>query len=207
MSEAPVPRRWRILLTPRWISWHLFAVLAVAGMCWLGAWQFGRAMAGNTLSWAYTFEWPIFAIFGVFFWVKTIRDELHPAAEPGERGADMTLPTDQAAELHADAPARADQMDGEQALAKAGAAQQAGVERGDAELAEYNAYLAKLSAEVKGHGRWHGLRQQVSPACEAERREQRTAARPGGPRVPGAGLLHGDRADRPVVRRHPAAGA
>ena len=48
-------------------------------MCWLGDWQFRRAIAGNTLSWAYTFEWPIFAIFGIVFWVKTIRDELHPA--------------------------------------------------------------------------------------------------------------------------------
>jgi len=28
----------------------------------------------------------------------------------------------------------------------------------DPELAEYNAYLAKLSSQVKGHGRWHGLR-------------------------------------------------
>ena len=44
-----------------------------------------RAMAGNTLSWAYTFEWPIFAIFGVVFWVKTIRDELHPAADGGKQ--------------------------------------------------------------------------------------------------------------------------
>jgi hypothetical protein len=28
----------------------------------------------------------------------------------------------------------------------------------DAELAAYNAYLARLHKEVKGHGRWHGLR-------------------------------------------------
>jgi len=158
MSEAPLPRRWRILLTPRWISWHLFAVLAVVGMCWLGDWQFRRAMAGNTLSWAYTFEWPIFAIFGVFFWVKTIRDELHPAAAPGERGADMTLPTDQPRGLSGAATAEAGQTVAGQPLTEPGAASQAGDEHGDAELAEYNAYLAKLSAEVKGHGRWHGLR-------------------------------------------------
>src|SRR5579875_3868643 len=80
MSDAPVPSRWRVLLTPRWIGWHLFAVAAVAGMAWLGDWQLHRALAGNTLSWAYTFEWPLFAIFGVFFWVKTVRDELRTAA-------------------------------------------------------------------------------------------------------------------------------
>src|SRR6266702_3673754 len=90
MTDAPTTPRWRILLTPRWLSWHLFAAAAVAGMSWLGDWQFRRAMAGNTLSWAYTFEWPIFAIFGVVFWVKTIRDELHPADEAHAR--EVVLP-------------------------------------------------------------------------------------------------------------------
>jgi hypothetical protein len=28
----------------------------------------------------------------------------------------------------------------------------------EAELAAYNAYLARLHREVKGHGKWHGLR-------------------------------------------------
>ena len=28
----------------------------------------------------------------------------------------------------------------------------------DEELSAYNAYLARLNAEVKRHGRWHGLR-------------------------------------------------
>src|ERR1700751_1282590 len=92
MSEAPVSPRWRILLTPRWLSWHLFAVVAVVGMCWLGDWQFRRAIAGNTLSWAYTFEWPIFAIFGIVFWVKTIGNELPPAAGAGQQAAEVVLP-------------------------------------------------------------------------------------------------------------------
>jgi hypothetical protein len=33
-----------------------------------------------------------------------------------------------------------------------------GGEDDDEELAAYNAYLARLHKEVKGHGRWHGLR-------------------------------------------------
>src|SRR5215469_15803686 len=90
MTDAPATPRWRILLTPRWLGWHLFAVVAVAGMGWLGDWQFRRAMAGNTLSWAYTFEWPIFAIFGIVFWVKTIKDELHPA--DGVKASEVALP-------------------------------------------------------------------------------------------------------------------
>ena len=137
MSDASLERRWRVLLTPRWISWHLFAVAAVAGMIWLGDWQFRRAMAGNTLSWAYTFEWPIVAIFGVVFWTKTVRDELHPPASAAADPVEIDLP----------AGARPASASGDGAGGPA-----------DAELAEYNAYLAKLSSQVKGHGRWHGLR-------------------------------------------------
>src|ERR1700748_2128078 len=65
---------WRFLIQPRWIAWHLFAVVAFWGMLWLGDWQAHRALAGNGLSWAYTFEWPLFAVFGVVFWGRTIRD-------------------------------------------------------------------------------------------------------------------------------------
>src|SRR5260370_23382716 len=92
MSEGPVTPRWRVLLTPRWLSWHLSAVAAVAGMIWLGDWQLRRALAGNSLSWAYTFEWPVFAIFGVVFWVKTVRDELQPARQGGGQPSEIALP-------------------------------------------------------------------------------------------------------------------
>jgi hypothetical protein len=153
MSEPPVAPRWRILLTPRWLSWHLFAVVAVAGMCWLGQWQFQRAMAGNTLSWAYTFEWPIFAIFGVVFWVKTIKDELRPA--PEKQPMQIALPDGTAL---ADRQVGAIASEAGSEVAADGPARHADPEAGDVELAEYNAYLARLGSEVKGHGRWHGLR-------------------------------------------------
>ena len=68
--------RWRVVLRPRWLVWHAFAVLATWGMLWLGDWQLHRALSGNELSWAYTFEWPLFTIFGIYFWVKTLRDEM-----------------------------------------------------------------------------------------------------------------------------------
>ncbi len=32
-------------------------------------------MGGNGLSWAYTFEWPLFAGFAIVFWARTVRDE------------------------------------------------------------------------------------------------------------------------------------
>src|SRR6516162_9410076 len=76
MSGTRASRRWRFLYTPKWLGWHLLVVASVIGMLWLGDWQLRRAESGNALSWAYTFEWPLFAIFAVFFWIKTIKDEV-----------------------------------------------------------------------------------------------------------------------------------
>jgi hypothetical protein len=56
---------WIFLLYPRWLAWLAFVIVAFWGMLWLGDWQFHRAISGNGLSWAYTFEWPLFAGFGV----------------------------------------------------------------------------------------------------------------------------------------------
>jgi len=128
MPDTRESSRWRFLIKPQWLGWHVFIILSVLGMLWLGSWQLHRAESGNSLSWAYTFEWPLFAIFAVVFWVKTIRDEVHPPvqATPGHA---VALP-----------------VGGEERA------------RDDEELAPYNAYLARLTKEVKGHGRWHGLR-------------------------------------------------
>jgi hypothetical protein len=124
-ASAARPGRpsWRLLLRPKWLCWHAFAVLATAGMLYLGRWQLLRAESGNELSWAYTFEWPIFAVCGVYFWVRTIREELRLAAEPPESAA-------------------------------AAAGRDA---EPDAQLASED-YAARLQDQVRGHGRWHGLR-------------------------------------------------
>src|SRR5215469_16070717 len=141
MSDVPVDQRWRVLVTPRWLSWHLFAVLAFVGMLWLGDWQFRRAVGGNALSWAYTFEWPVFAIFGAVFWVKTIRDELRPA-RPAKRDK-VVLPagagSGESTGVADDEPQPAQYPDADEG-------------QRDVELAEYNAYLAMLNTEVKRHG-------------------------------------------------------
>jgi hypothetical protein len=68
--------RWIILLRPRWLAWHSFVWIAAVGMLFLGDWQLHRAESGNELSWAYTFEWPLFSAFTVYFWIKSLRDEL-----------------------------------------------------------------------------------------------------------------------------------
>jgi hypothetical protein len=89
--------RWRAVLRPGWLAWHAFSVLATVGTLWLGDWQLHRALSGNELSWAYTFEWPLFTIFGIYFWVKTLRDEMR-SGQPTQHnhqngnGADTSPP-------------------------------------------------------------------------------------------------------------------
>jgi hypothetical protein len=137
MSGSPAWSRWRFAFTPRWLAWHVFVAAAVAGMLMLGNWQWHRATAGNALSWAYTFEWPIFAVFAVVFWVKTLRDEIAPPTAGAAPGEGLALPGGAMSAGPGTAPPTADE---------------------DEELDAYNAYLARLHQEVKGHGKWHGLR-------------------------------------------------
>ncbi len=138
MESASSEPTWRFLVTPRWIGWHLLMVVSFAGMLWLGDWQLRRAMSGNGLSWAYTFEWPLFAVFAVVFWARTIRDEFRiRRGEVQAEPADLDLP------IGVGVPSvRAQAEDDED----------------DPELRAYNEYLARLNSEVKGHGKWHGLR-------------------------------------------------
>lgn len=138
-GERPKPRWW-FLITPRWLAWHAFAVLAAWGMLWLGDWQFHRAEGGNALSWAYTFEWPIFTIFGVVFWAKTIHDRWKeeavtaaPADHESLGARDLKLPS------AAHTAASLDSFEDED----------------DPELAAYNDYLGRLSSGEKV-GRFQG---------------------------------------------------
>lgn len=43
--------------------------------------EIGRALGGNSLSWAYVFEWPIFALYAVYVWRKLLGEERSTAAE------------------------------------------------------------------------------------------------------------------------------
>jgi len=120
--------RWRVVLRPRWLAWHAFALVATWGMLWLGDWQLHRALSGNELSWAYTFEWPLFTIFGIYFWAKTLRDEMRGVQPAQDKHPDQNNHQTRNGADSSSEPVTAD------------------------------AYVARLKAEVQSHGRWHGWR-------------------------------------------------
>lgn len=161
---------WRFIYQPRWLAWHAFAVFAFWGMLWLGDWQFRRAMGGNGLSWAYTFEWPLFAVFGAVFWARTIRDEYRICTGKIPDPKQIRELEAAAAEARALAildPSRPKAITSGPAITDIGLGitqaddwdkPWANEPEDDPELDAYNAYLARLHSEVKDHGKWHGFR-------------------------------------------------
>lgn len=116
----------RRLLTPRWLLWHVLVAAAVVVFLGLARWQYGRAIGGNTLSWAYTLQWPLFAGFVVAMWVRTARDELRRVRDEPPPPAPPPI---------APRPAR-----------PARRPRAVDPEPDDPELAAYNRYLAWLNA-------------------------------------------------------------
>lgn len=139
---------------------HVAIAVVVPGFLALCAWQVTRALSGNTLSWAYVFEWPIFAAYALFMWWKLTHEASAPSSEADSAGANVAtaaathLPVDLVADTAADAASdpAADTAPG----VAAGSAESAGAHEGgrhnrgeddtDEELARYNEYLAALNA-------------------------------------------------------------
>jgi hypothetical protein len=114
----------RILLTPRWLARHALALALIAVCVLMGLWQLSRATGGNTLSWAYVVEWPLFAAFVGWMWLRAARDELKQA-----RGEDPYV-TRRPPPLTPRKPPPSVVVDDED----------------DPQLAAYNRYLAWLAA-------------------------------------------------------------
>jgi hypothetical protein len=123
----------RRLTSPGWLACHALAAVLVTAFAWLGWWQIGRAAGGNTLSWAYAFEWPLFAGFVAFIWVREVRRARGLTGAPPDTaedgaaaagGAGFRRPVLTARRSPAGAPANSD----------------------DPQLAAYNSYLSWLSA-------------------------------------------------------------
>jgi DNA-binding transcriptional regulator of glucitol operon len=112
---------------------HAATVLLVAGFLALGWWQVGRASGGNLLSFGYAVEWPAFAAFAVYVWVKEMRQALGKA-RPGAAVKALT-PSE---ETGATAPVRRRRAPS----AAHAAALAAHDDTDDEELLAYNEYLA-----------------------------------------------------------------
>jgi hypothetical protein len=54
---------------------HVTLVVLLPAFAWLTWWQLARALNGNALSWAYAFEWPLFAGYAVYVWWQLIHDQ------------------------------------------------------------------------------------------------------------------------------------
>ena len=63
-------------------------VVVVTAFGLLARWQVHRALSGNSLSWAYAFEWPFFALYALYMWWKLLHDgeesERAPAPQTDE---------------------------------------------------------------------------------------------------------------------------
>jgi DNA-binding transcriptional regulator of glucitol operon len=121
------------LWTPAWIVRHVAALVLIAGFLGLGWWQFSRATGGNTLSWGYTFEWPVFAAFVVFIWFREVQQERKIGETPSEREDVPAEEPDENAPITVGRPVRVP-------------VKSQGPAGDDPELAAYNDYLAWLSA-------------------------------------------------------------
>lgn len=126
----------RQLWTPGWLVRHAVALACVVGFLALGWWQVRRAVAGNVLSYAYAVEWPVFAAFVVFIWVKEVRSlrrEVRGEAAPPPRAprrdvdGEPTRPPVVVARPAAERPGPPDEPE-------------------ESTLAAYNHYLAWLKA-------------------------------------------------------------
>jgi DNA-binding transcriptional regulator of glucitol operon len=115
---------------------HLFVAAAVYGMLRLGLWQWHRANSatGGIQNYAYAFQWPLFAVFGVVLWIKTLQDELRRP-----EGADRRDPRTQ----HALPDAHIIRQPG----VRVGiSTPEIAIDENDPEVAAWNARLAALNA-------------------------------------------------------------
>jgi hypothetical protein len=89
-------------------------------------WQFGRAASGNSLSYLYSIEWPVFAILGFFGWWSLLHlEKISEAQEQARREYEAKM------------------------RAEAAAARAAAVADEDPELKAYNDELARLADQPK----------------------------------------------------------
>jgi hypothetical protein len=127
----------RLVLSPRWILWHLLTLAAVAACLWLAVWQWQRAGSamGSALNVGYGLQWPLFAVFFAVMWWRMLRMELSRLGEDGPARPAAAQPAPVRSPIHGPNP-----FGPRPAPARPAAADD------DPELAAYNRMLAQLAA-------------------------------------------------------------
>ena len=115
----------KVWLSRRALKLHLVILLVVPAFMALCVWQISRAVGGNSLSWAYVFEWPLFAGYAVYMWWRFVHEDPDSVPAPDTTAARPALAPQETARHEDD----------------------------DAELAAYNAYLAQLAERDRAAGR------------------------------------------------------
>jgi DNA-binding transcriptional regulator of glucitol operon len=119
----------RVWLSPRALKLHAVILVVVPACLALCAWQISRALGGNSLSWAYVFEWPLFAAYAIYMWWRFVHEKPEsPDTVGSENGYVDGAPRSQAGPRDAKSSQE------------------------EAELAAYNDYLARLAERDRAAG-------------------------------------------------------
>ena len=73
----------KVWFSRRAVKLHVVILIVVPAFAALCLWQISRALNGNSLSWAYVFEWPLFAAYAVYMWWRFVH-EVAPDGSPGD---------------------------------------------------------------------------------------------------------------------------
>lgn len=146
MPQPPDARR--VWFSRRAIALHATVLVVVPLFVALFWWQVQRVRQGNTLSWAYVFEWPFFAGYALYLWWRLVHEQPigqappAPASPPAQAAPVATAVTSDLSATGSLGPDRPPARRPE----VAGAGARPGAEDKDEELAAYNRYLADLNA-------------------------------------------------------------
>jgi hypothetical protein len=125
----------KVWFSRRAIKLHVVILIVVPAFLALCLWQVSRALGGNSLSWAYVFEWPLFAAYAIYMWWRFVHEPA-PDGSPGETAAADPGGSN-------GSPAPPPSLPEETAREK----------EEDKEMAAYNDYLAQLAERDKASGR------------------------------------------------------
>lgn len=134
----------KLLLSPKWWALHLFVLAGTLVMLRLGLWQWHRAQSpsGGIQNYAYAFQWPLFAVFAVGLWWKTLRIEAAGQADESDKSE---RPLTRASRP---APLPEPEIEHRPGVRVGITTQQPAVGDDDDEVRLYNAYLAQLNSRV-----------------------------------------------------------